>query len=148
MEKKAVIDGVDRSASARSASPYLSKLSYRLFPAFQKLGPGIVTGAADDDPSGIATYSRNSVGGNAAGSRIEFCWNQSNQGAFLERRDQRRDRRTDHVRDDADDGQQENHRLSPIAAAAKDSRTDRYGCYVCGRSQHDRYPPIDLSVVR
>lgn len=25
---------------------------------FQKLGPGIVTGAADDDPSGIATYSQ------------------------------------------------------------------------------------------
>jgi Mn2+/Fe2+ NRAMP family transporter len=23
-----------------------------------KLGPGLVTGAADDDPSGIATYSR------------------------------------------------------------------------------------------
>ena len=58
MAKKAVIDGADRSASARSASLYLSKLSYRLFPAFQKLGPGIVTGAADDDPSGIATYSQ------------------------------------------------------------------------------------------
>src|SRR5438128_12033100 len=25
---------------------------------FQKLGPGIVTGASDDDPSGIATYSQ------------------------------------------------------------------------------------------
>jgi len=25
---------------------------------FQKLGPGLVTGAADDDPSGIATYSQ------------------------------------------------------------------------------------------
>src|ERR1019366_8869313 len=24
---------------------------------FDKLGPGLVTGAADDDPSGIATYS-------------------------------------------------------------------------------------------
>mgnify|MGYP001080277760 FL=1 len=24
----------------------------------QKLGPGLVTGAADDDPSGIATYSQ------------------------------------------------------------------------------------------
>lgn len=23
-----------------------------------KLGPGLITGAADDDPSGIATYSR------------------------------------------------------------------------------------------
>jgi NRAMP (natural resistance-associated macrophage protein)-like metal ion transporter len=26
--------------------------------AFQKLGPGLVTGASDDDPSGIATYSQ------------------------------------------------------------------------------------------
>ena len=25
---------------------------------FQQLGPGLVTGAADDDPSGIATYSQ------------------------------------------------------------------------------------------
>jgi Mn2+/Fe2+ NRAMP family transporter len=24
----------------------------------QKLGPGLITGAADDDPSGIATYSQ------------------------------------------------------------------------------------------
>jgi hypothetical protein len=26
--------------------------------ALKKLGPGLVTGAADDDPSGIATYSQ------------------------------------------------------------------------------------------
>jgi Mn2+/Fe2+ NRAMP family transporter len=25
---------------------------------FAKLGPGLITGAADDDPSGIATYSQ------------------------------------------------------------------------------------------
>ena len=25
---------------------------------FKKLGPGLITGAADDDPSGIATYSQ------------------------------------------------------------------------------------------
>ncbi|RZI71671.1 MAG: divalent metal cation transporter, partial [Rubrivivax sp.] len=25
---------------------------------FNKLGPGLITGAADDDPSGIATYSQ------------------------------------------------------------------------------------------
>src|SRR5205814_10209883 len=31
------------------------KNSLRRF--FSKLGPGLVTGAADDDPSGIATYS-------------------------------------------------------------------------------------------
>ena len=24
----------------------------------QRLGPGLITGAADDDPSGIATYSQ------------------------------------------------------------------------------------------
>jgi NRAMP (natural resistance-associated macrophage protein)-like metal ion transporter len=27
-------------------------------PLLQRLGPGLVTGAADDDPSGIATYSQ------------------------------------------------------------------------------------------
>jgi NRAMP (natural resistance-associated macrophage protein)-like metal ion transporter len=34
--------------------------------AFQQLGPGLVTGAADDDPSGIATYSQ-------AGARYGFA---------------------------------------------------------------------------
>ena len=32
---------------------------------FKKLGPGVITGAADDDPSGIATYSQ-------AGARAGF----------------------------------------------------------------------------
>ena len=27
-------------------------------PWYRKLGPGLITGAADDDPSGIATYSQ------------------------------------------------------------------------------------------
>ena len=27
-------------------------------PWFKNLGPGLITGAADDDPSGIATYSQ------------------------------------------------------------------------------------------
>ena len=27
-------------------------------PLLQRLGPGLITGAADDDPSGIATYSQ------------------------------------------------------------------------------------------
>ena len=27
-------------------------------PLLKKLGPGLITGAADDDPSGIATYSQ------------------------------------------------------------------------------------------
>jgi NRAMP (natural resistance-associated macrophage protein)-like metal ion transporter len=54
MSKKAVSGGAARTASAKSALPLLS----RLFRSFRKLGPGIVTGAADDDPSGIATYSQ------------------------------------------------------------------------------------------
>ena len=33
------------------------KVSRRV-PLLKKLGPGLVTGAADDDPSGIATYSQ------------------------------------------------------------------------------------------
>ena len=35
----------------------------------RKLGPGVITGAADDDPSGIATYSQ-------AGAQVGFalCW--------------------------------------------------------------------------
>jgi NRAMP (natural resistance-associated macrophage protein)-like metal ion transporter len=32
--------------------------SSRLFSNWKKLGPGLVTGASDDDPSGIATYSQ------------------------------------------------------------------------------------------
>ena len=36
-----------------------SILSYKRFNRFLRvLGPGVVTGAADDDPSGIATYSQ------------------------------------------------------------------------------------------
>jgi Mn2+/Fe2+ NRAMP family transporter len=30
---------------------------------FSILGPGLITGAADDDPSGVATYSIAGVGG-------------------------------------------------------------------------------------
>ncbi|HEX5538318.1 MAG TPA: divalent metal cation transporter, partial [Methylophilaceae bacterium] len=28
------------------------------YPSLRQLGPGLITGAADDDPSGIATYSQ------------------------------------------------------------------------------------------
>ncbi len=35
-----------------------SKKSNKLVRFFKKLGPGLVTGASDDDPSGIATYSQ------------------------------------------------------------------------------------------
>src|SRR6202161_2142495 len=51
---KEAISGARRTASAKSRASWLSRL-----PVFLKaLGPGIVTGAADDDPSGIATYSQ------------------------------------------------------------------------------------------
>jgi NRAMP (natural resistance-associated macrophage protein)-like metal ion transporter len=33
-------------------------LSTKFFSSWKKLGPGLVTGASDDDPSGIATYSQ------------------------------------------------------------------------------------------
>ena len=33
-------------------------ISYNLFRFWKILGPGLVTGASDDDPSGIATYSQ------------------------------------------------------------------------------------------
>src|SRR5450755_2058118 len=35
-----------------------SKRPKRELPWWGKLGPGLITGAADDDPSGIATYSQ------------------------------------------------------------------------------------------
>ena len=34
------------------------RTSASLSPAWKQLGPGLITGAADDDPSGIATYSQ------------------------------------------------------------------------------------------
>jgi Mn2+/Fe2+ NRAMP family transporter len=58
MAKKAVTGGADQTKSPRSTTFYLSGLLSKLFRGFHKLGPGIVTGAADDDPSGIATYSQ------------------------------------------------------------------------------------------
>ncbi len=36
----------------------LHKFYKNPFNALKKLGPGLITGAADDDPSGIATYSQ------------------------------------------------------------------------------------------
>jgi len=43
---------------ALSAQPVRSKTFFRLGKILHILGPGVVTGAADDDPSGIATYSQ------------------------------------------------------------------------------------------
>ena len=54
MAKKAVTTSARHTASAKSRSSWLSRLLVFL----KALGPGIVTGAADDDPSGIATYSQ------------------------------------------------------------------------------------------
>jgi Mn2+/Fe2+ NRAMP family transporter len=36
----------------------LQRLNHRIVNSLEELGPGLVTGAADDDPSGIATYSQ------------------------------------------------------------------------------------------
>src|ERR1700731_536207 len=54
MAKRAVSSGARPSASAKSKSSWFLRLSGFL----KALGPGIVTGASDDDPSGIATYSQ------------------------------------------------------------------------------------------
>jgi NRAMP (natural resistance-associated macrophage protein)-like metal ion transporter len=54
MAKRAVTSGAARAASGKSGTSWLSRLAS----FFKALGPGIVTGAADDDPSGIATYSQ------------------------------------------------------------------------------------------
>lgn len=37
-------------------NPSTSRIKFRKF--LSSLGPGLITGAADDDPSGIATYSQ------------------------------------------------------------------------------------------
>jgi Mn2+/Fe2+ NRAMP family transporter len=42
-----------RQRLGRRASPRQHNASW-----LSKLGPGLITGAADDDPSGIATYSQ------------------------------------------------------------------------------------------
>ena len=55
---KAGTDGAEkRSGQERKARRAPAKNS-RLKTIFRMLGPGLVTGAADDDPSGIATYSQ------------------------------------------------------------------------------------------
>jgi NRAMP (natural resistance-associated macrophage protein)-like metal ion transporter len=43
-------------ATAEKAIPQLKR--WRRAAIFKQLGPGLITGAADDDPSGIATYSQ------------------------------------------------------------------------------------------
>ena len=41
-----------------NAEPHSSEDKSPHVPLLKKLGPGLITGAADDDPSGIATYSQ------------------------------------------------------------------------------------------
>jgi len=43
------------SQRTKALKPFLGPLHFRRF--FSRLGPGLITGAADDDPSGISTYS-------------------------------------------------------------------------------------------
>ena len=50
--------GAVRTAPPESKSRSLSAVQSKILRGLGKLGPGIVTGAADDDPSGIATYSQ------------------------------------------------------------------------------------------
>jgi NRAMP (natural resistance-associated macrophage protein)-like metal ion transporter len=45
-------------SKSNSTSHKKNKRSTKLGDFFRKLGPGLVTGASDDDPSGIATYSQ------------------------------------------------------------------------------------------
>src|SRR4030081_30353 len=40
----------------------LTELSVRIRKSWKVLGPGMITGASDDDPSGIATYSQAGAG--------------------------------------------------------------------------------------
>ena len=49
---------MDSKQSASSASHHPRRLQIRGAGYFSRIGPGIVTGAADDDPSGIGTYSQ------------------------------------------------------------------------------------------
>src|SRR5579884_1669706 len=48
----------DRRSAPRPYRPRSSKPHQRLRSRARELGPGLITGAADDDPSGIATYSQ------------------------------------------------------------------------------------------
>jgi NRAMP (natural resistance-associated macrophage protein)-like metal ion transporter len=48
----------DRREKARPYRPRQKSTRERLVSRIRELGPGLITGAADDDPSGIATYSQ------------------------------------------------------------------------------------------
>jgi NRAMP (natural resistance-associated macrophage protein)-like metal ion transporter len=44
--------------AARGKTNSFTRIEQRLVKSTRELGPGVITGAADDDPSGIATYSQ------------------------------------------------------------------------------------------
>src|SRR5204862_8363624 len=48
----------DRRGAPRPYRSRTSRPTERLRSRARELGPGLITGAADDDPSGIATYSQ------------------------------------------------------------------------------------------
>src|SRR2546423_8682489 len=48
----------DRREKPRPYRPRQKSKRERLVSRLRELGPGLITGAADDDPSGIATYSQ------------------------------------------------------------------------------------------
>jgi NRAMP (natural resistance-associated macrophage protein)-like metal ion transporter len=50
--------GSASKSAARSMGNSISKAGHEAEGYWKKLGPGLTTGAADDDPSGIATYSQ------------------------------------------------------------------------------------------
>jgi Mn2+/Fe2+ NRAMP family transporter len=58
MAKKSATGGAIKTAASNSASSGRSLLASKLSRGLGRLGPGIITGASDDDPSGIATYSQ------------------------------------------------------------------------------------------
>ena len=57
-ERSASRHGNDRRAAPRPEREYDRGARTRAASFFRELGPGLITGAADDDPSGIATYSQ------------------------------------------------------------------------------------------
>jgi NRAMP (natural resistance-associated macrophage protein)-like metal ion transporter len=50
------VDRVEKNKQNDNA--HLSKLRKSIIQVLRSLGPGLITGASDDDPSGIATYSQ------------------------------------------------------------------------------------------
>ena len=47
-----------RKVESAGSFPNITNVSYKFFRFWKILGPGLVTGSSDDDPSGIATYSQ------------------------------------------------------------------------------------------